>query len=241
MMEGRMMTTRNTVILGICLVLAGGVLGWSLGSGALQVKALDRTVVVKGLAEREVRADVVIWPIAFSAADNDLGALYRTLETQSQQIEAVLAAADIPADEITRDAPVVQDKVAQQWGNDQATFRYTATQTVTIYSHDVDRVRATRRAVADLGKGGIVFSGDQYNYAAEYLFTGLNTIKPDMVEDATRNAREVAEKFALDSQSTLGKIKSARQGQFSINDRDRNNPHIKNVRVVSTVEYYLSD
>ncbi len=235
------MNTRSTVILGLCLVLAGGLLGWSLGTGALNVKALDRTVVVKGLAEREVPADVVIWPIVFSAADNDLGALYRTLETQSRKIESVLAAAGIAGEEVTRNAPQVVDKLAQQWGDNEARFRYTATQAVTVYSHEVEKVRSTRRQVADLGKDGIVFSGDKYAYNTEYLFTGLNGIKPGMVEEATRNAREVAEKFALDSQSTLGKIKSARQGQFTISDRDGNNPHIKKVRVVSTVEYYLSD
>lgn len=235
------MTTRGTIILGLCLILAAGLLGYSLGNGALHVKEMDRTVVVKGLAEREVRADVVIWPITFTLADNDLTMLYETLDEQSTQIEGALIAAGIAESEITRDAPVVVDKVAQQWGNDTARFRYSATQTVTVYSHEVDKVRATRGAVADLGKAGIVFSGEDYNNTTEYLFTGLNDIKPSMVEDATRNAREVAEKFATDSQSTLGKIKRARQGQFSINDRDRNNPHIKKVRVVSTVEYYLSD
>jgi len=235
------MTTRNTIILGVCLILASGWLGHSLGTGALHVKELDRTVVVKGLAEREVQADVVIWPITFTLADNDLAALYKTLDKQSQQIERALVAAGVTESEITRDAPVVVDKVAQQWGNDTARFRYSATQTLTVYSQEVEKVRATRGAVADLGKAGIVFSGNDFNSITEYLFTGLNEIKPAMVEDATRNAREVAEKFAADSQSTLGKIKRARQGQFSINDRDRNNPHIKKVRVVSTVEYYLSD
>jgi hypothetical protein len=73
------------------------------------------------------------------------------------------------------------------------------------------------------------------------MFTRLNEIKPEMIEEATRQAREVAEKFAEDSQSALGKIRQASQGQFTINDRDKNNPHIKTVRVVSTVEYYLSD
>lgn len=77
--------------------------------------------------------------------------------------------------------------------------------------------------------------------APEYLFTRLNAVKPQMIEEATRQAREVAEKFAADSQSSLGKIRKASQGQFSIEPRDTNNPHIKRVRVVSTVEYYLSD
>ena len=84
-------------------------------------------------------------------------------------------------------------------------------------------------------------TGDEYTSATEYLFTGLNEIKPEMVEEATRNAREVALKFARDSDSKLGKIRSARQGQFSISDRDKNTPHIKRVRVVSTIEYYLAD
>jgi len=86
-----------------------------------------------------------------------------------------------------------------------------------------------------------VFSGDGYQSQTEYLFTRLNEVKPEMVEEATQNARETAEKFAADSKSSLGKIKRANQGQFSIEARDRNNPHIKTVRVVSTVEYYLSD
>lgn len=80
-----------------------------------------------------------------------------------------------------------------------------------------------------------------YQNSTEYLFTRLNEIKPGMIEEATTKAREVARKFAKDSDSRLGKIKKASQGQFSINDRDKNNPHIKKIRVVSTIEYYLSD
>lgn len=97
------------------------------------------------------------------------------------------------------------------------------------------------RELSDLGKKGIVFSGGNYQSQTEYLFTRLNEVKPEMIEQATRKAREVAEKFASDSKSTLGKIRKATQGQFSISARDKNNPHIKKVRVVSTVEYYLSD
>ena len=235
------MNTRTSLILGVCLVTAGAVLGWTLGSGALRVKALDRTVVVKGLAEREVPADVVIWPITFTAADNDLSALYAKIATQSAAIEEYLAQAEVPATEITRNAPAIIDKLAQQYGGDEARFRYSATQTVTVYSTRVASVRRAQQGLAELGRQGIVFSGEQYGNQTQYLFTGLNDIKPGMIEEATRNAREVGEKFAHDSDSTLGKIKSARQGQFSISDRDQNNPHIKNVRVVSTVEYYLSD
>jgi hypothetical protein len=95
--------------------------------------------------------------------------------------------------------------------------------------------------LAELGKSGIAISGQDYETRTEFLFTNLNEIKPIMIEEATRNAREVAEKFAKDSGSKLGKIKKASQGQFSITDRDSNTPHIKKVRVVSTIEYYLSD
>ena len=120
-------------------------------------------------------------------------------------------------------------------------FRYTATQTVTVYSLDVPRVRTAMQKAADLGRSGLVLGGGGWDTQVEYLFTGLNEIKPAMVEEATTMAREVAQKFAEDSASRLGKIKNASQGQFSIVDRDRFNPHIKKVRVVSTVEYYLSD
>jgi hypothetical protein len=95
--------------------------------------------------------------------------------------------------------------------------------------------------IAQLGKQGIAFTGGNYEAQTEYIFTRLNEVKPEMIEEATTKAREVAEKFAADSRSTLGKIKSASQGQFSIRARDKSNPHIKKVRVVSTVAYYLSD
>ena len=102
-------------------------------------------------------------------------------------------------------------------------------------------MRAAQNDLADLGKRGIAFAGADYGVRPEFLFTKLNEIKPAMIEEATRKAREVAEKFAADSKSTLGKIRNADQGQFSVTDRDSNTPHIKNVRVVSTLEYYLSD
>ncbi len=102
-------------------------------------------------------------------------------------------------------------------------------------------MRAANRELLELGKAGVVFSQENYELQTQYLFQGLNEIKPEMVEEATRNARVVAEKFAADSESRLGKLKSAAQGQFTVEDRDSNNPHIKRVRVVSTLEYYLAD
>lgn len=240
-------TSRNSsfggyLALGLCLCLGLIALGLLLGRAAVQVKRFERTVTVKGLAEREVPADIALWPIQFTAADNDLAALYAALERDTDKVADFLAAAGFTTGEITISPPAVVDKLAQQYGgNGNVPFRYTANRTVTVYTPRVEAARVTQQQLAELGREGIVFSGEGYQTQTQYLFMGLNDIKPSMVEDATRNARQVAEKFAQDSDSRLGKIKSARQGQFSIDDRDRNNPHIKKVRVVSTVVYYLSD
>jgi len=102
-------------------------------------------------------------------------------------------------------------------------------------------VRRLMSEQGELLQKGIAVGGDEYQYNVQFLFTGLNDIKPRMIEEATKNARAAAEKFARDSNSKLGKIKSANQGQFTISDRDANTPYIKNIRVVSTIDYYLKD
>ena len=232
----------NAWILGVSLFFGLTALGYLLGTAAIEFKEYERTVTVKGLSEREFEADIVIWPLQFTAASNDIGEMYRAIDDSTRKIRAFLEDAGIGADEITVSSPSITDKSAQQYGNQgRAEFRYTATQTVTVYSRDIGLVRQVMQRISDLGKQGIVFTGGNYQAQTEYLFTRLNEIKPEMIEEATRKAREVAEKFAADSKSTLGKIRSASQGQFSISDRDKNNPHIKKIRVVSTVAYYLSD
>ncbi len=224
------------------LVGLGYLLGTQLGDAAIDVKQFERSVTVKGLSEREFDADIVIWPIQFTAAGNDLGELYGVIEDSASRIRGFLVERGIDPDEITVAAPAITDKSAQQYGNNAAAeFRYVATQTVTVYSSQIAAVRQVMGSLSALGKQGIAFSGENYQGQTEYLFTRLNEVKPAMIEEATTNARAVAEKFAADSDSVLGKIRQASQGQFSISDRDRNNPHIKKVRVVSTVEYYLSD
>jgi len=236
------MYSRAAFVLG--LALAAGLIcaGYVLGQSALEYREYERTVTVKGLSEREFPADIVIWPIRFTAADNDLTAIYGALENDAAKIRDFLVARGIPADAISSAPPAVTDKLAQQYGgNERAEYRYTATQTVTVYSNAVDAVRAVMIDLVALGKQGIALVGENYETQPEYLFTRLNEIKPEMIEEATRQAREVAVKFAADSSSTLGKIKQASQGQFSIEGRDKNNQHIKKVRVVSTIEYYLSD
>ncbi|MEE4252623.1 MAG: SIMPL domain-containing protein [Desulfuromusa sp.] len=233
---------QNALILGLFIFLGLTSLGYMLGNSAIKFKEYERTVTVKGLSEREIEADIVIWPIQFTATGNNLEELYEAINGNTIKISEFLAGKGVAKKEISFTTPSITDKSAQQYGNQaRAEFRYTAMQTVTVYSHDIDSVRKVMGELSELGKQGIVFTGGNYQSQTEYLFTRLNEIKPEMIEEATRKAREVAEKFAVDSKSTLGKIRKATQGQFSINARDKNNPHIKKVRVVSTVEYYLSD
>lgn len=229
-------------ILGAFLFLGLSALGYILGHAAIKFKEYERTVTVKGLSEREYKADIVIWPIQFTEASNDLEKLYSSIEVSTSKIKAFLEKNGISSTEISFSSPSITDKSAQQYGgNAKAEFRYTALQNVTVYSKNIKGVQAVMSKLSELGKQGIVFTGGDYQSQTEYIFTRLNEVKPEMIEEATRKAREVAQKFAADSESTLGKIKKAYQGQFSINPRDKNNPHIKRVRVVSTVEYYLSD
>ncbi len=232
----------SSLILGLSLIIGLAILGYLLAQAAIQFKQLDRSVTVKGLSEREFKADVVIWPIQFSAASNDLEELYAVLENNTEQIRQFLSSKGFTAQEITASSPAITDKSAQQYGNNVgAEYRYTANQTVTVYSENIDLARELMSSLSELGRKGIVITSGDYLGMTEYLFTRLNEIKPDMIEEATRKAREVAEKFASDSDSSLGKIKRASQGQFSIRPRDKNNPHIQQVRVVSTISYYLSD
>jgi hypothetical protein len=130
---------------------------------------------------------------------------------------------------------------AERYGNDRVQYRYNVTSILTVTSPKVDLVRKLNTSQSDLLKQGIAITGGDYRFQTQYLFTGLNEIKPQMIENATKNARVTAQKFAEDSNSKLGKIRTAYQGQFSITDRDANTPYIKNVRVVTTVDYYLND
>ncbi len=232
---------KTALILGAFICAGLAALGYLIGTSAIQIKEYERVVSVKGLAERELPADVAVWPIQFAAADNDLTVLYAAMELNAKQVLAFLAAAGFAAEELTPAAPVVTDKLAQEYGSaERVQLRYTARQTVTVYSTKIDLVRATQNNLAELGKRGIAFGGGDYQQT-QFIFTRLNDVKPAMIEEATRKARAVAEKFANDSGSRLGKIRSANQGQFTVEDRDSNTSYIKKVRVVSTVDYYLSD
>jgi len=232
----------EALILGVAICIGLIFLGYFFSTGIVKIKQLDRTVVVKGLAEREVPADIAIWPITYNVADNDLISLFEKIETQNTMVMRFLKSNGFSDQEISVSAPSIIDKQAQSYANsDRIRFRYSGRSTITVYTKKVDLVRKTMKKLVELGRQGIVIKGEDYDNKTEFLFTRLNEIKPAMIEEATKKAREVALKFAKDSNSKLGKIKRARQGQFSIRDRDMNTPFIKKVRVVSTLEYYLVD
>ena len=232
--------TLSALITGLSIIIGLTIFGLLAGKAVLDFKSFERTVTVKGLSEREYPADIVIWPIQFSVAANEASALYSSLEEKSELIRNFLIENGLDDEEITISPPSIVDKSAREYGDtSNAEFRYTSTQIVTVYSEKVDTVRDIMSRLSELGREGIIFTGGSWQ--TEYIFNRLNEIKPEMIEEATANARKSAAKFAEDSDSRLGKIKTASQGQFSIYSRDNNNPHIKKVRVVSTVEYYLTD
>ncbi|KOO59585.1 periplasmic protein [Rheinheimera sp. KL1] len=224
-------------------ILAAGMVAGSaiLASSVIEFRAMERVVQVKGLSEREVAADSVIWPIKFNDVDNNLTTLVANLERKNEQIQAFLKLQGFSQKEITIAVPQIVDRQAGYYDPNANQMRYTASSTVTVYSSNVDLVHQAMAKLLELSKTGIAIAGQDYDSKPEFIFSGLNELKPDMIEEATRNAREVATKFAADSDSKLGKIKTASQGQFSITDRDSNTPYIKKVRVVATVDYYLSD
>lgn len=225
--------------LGCCLMIGLIVGALLLGNAVRAARADDRVVSVKGLCEREVKADKVICPFAYKEGGDNLQQLYRTIEEKNGVIIEFLKDAGISEEEITIAAPKVVD-TRTEWSGSQNRYAYIVTSVVTVCTDKVDEIIALQSRQGELLQRGIATAAS-WEYQTVYSFTKLNDIKPAMIETATKNARETAEKFAADSDSKLGKIKRATQGQFSITDRDSNTPYMKNVRVVTSVDYYLKD
>ena len=231
----------NGIYLGLAFILGMLILGGSLVLMIDNLKSYDRCVTVKGLCEKEVMADKVIWPIVYKQAGNGLGELYNRVKDMNGVIVKFLKDAGVSDDEITTNAPSILDTQTNLYG-ERKEYRYIVTAGVTVCSNQVELIVKLQTEQAKLYEKGIpVGMGENWSYPTTYSFTGLNEIKPAMIEEATINARQAAEKFAKDSNSKLGKIKNASQGQFSVSDRDSNTPYIKNVRVVTNVVYYLKD
>lgn len=225
------------------LLIALGLLAIGLGirSGFRSMSSAHRTVSVRGLSEREVKADKVTWPIVYQIQGNILPDLYDQTSTTNDKILAFLHNAGITDSEISINAPEAYDRASNNYSDNNYKFRYNISEVIVVTSSQVDKVDELIRQQGQLLKEGIALSANDYNYPIQYEFTGLNDIKPQMIAEATKNAREAAQKFADDSESKLGKIQTANQGQFSIENRDQFTPSIKNVRVVTTLTYFLED
>lgn len=229
-------------VAGIAIGLGVAVAGMSVSHAIFEVRAGQRVVTVRGLAEREVDADLAIWPLTFEVSTNDLADLQRQIEAKRAAIRAFIAAAGFEEGEISQSAPRIRDTQTEYYGQQGGPkFRFIANATLTVRTPKVQLVKTTMEKAGELVGQGVLLRGEDYGRSTEFLFTGLNDIKPAMIEEATKNARMAAEKFALDSGSKVGKIRSASQGLFTITDRDMNSPDRKNVRVVTSVEYYLND
>lgn len=227
---------------GLFVMIGLIVLGMMMPRAVDKFRSFDRMVNVKGLCEKEVKADKVIWPVVYRVMANDVQSVYDQTDSNNAAIIDFLKAGGIKDSEITVSVPEISDKYATEYGSNDRAFRYIAKNVITVYTSDVDAVLALMSRQSDLLKKGIVTGGsNQWENPVEFKYEGLNGIKPQMVEEATRNARETALKFAKDSGSKLGKIKTANQGTFTITDRDSNTPYIKQVRVVTSITYYLKN
>lgn len=228
---------KEASILAIGMVL----LGFFIRSSIEGIKENGRIVNVKGLAEMEVPANKVIWPLMYKIVGNDLLTLYNSINEKNDAIMEFLKSNKIAESEISISAPEIIDMQAERYSSSPSPYRYNVTSVITVTSENVDQVRKLIGEQSELLKQGIAVTGGDYRYNVQYEFTKLNDVKPQMIEDATKNARLAAEKFAKDSDSELGKIRNAYQGQFTITDRDANTPYIKSIRVVTTLDYYLED
>jgi len=230
-------------------ILAAGLLlaGLLIGVGFAKGRDADRYVTVKGVSEREARADLAIWPLGVVAADDDLGRAHASVQRSVREIKTFLVRNQIDTTDVTLQQFVVNDALTNQYAGAQVTTRFVIRQTVVVRSTQPERVAAASQRVGELVSAGVVLSsGGEYGPGGPtYVFTKLNDLKPPMIAEATARAREGAEQFARDARSELGGIRRANQGIFEILPRDQapgifeGNQILKTVRVVSTVEYLL--
>ena len=245
-------------VLGALLMMGLIAGGYLLGSRIRDFKRADRYVEVKGLVERTVKSDSATWPISFSEAGDSLPAAFAASEKDKSAVLQFLAAQGFSGPAVSVGSVGVTDRSAQQFNNNAHGPRFVVEQTITVESGDVDKVAAANTKTGDLIGAGVVISsgGNGGNSGVVYKFNGLNALKPDMITEATKNARASADRFAADSGSQVGSIRSANQGVFSISaanagsstgdegggfsaDQQAESSLMKKVRVVSTIDYYL--
>ena len=239
---------RAAVLGNVILAVGFAAAGLLAGMGFARGRAADRYVTVKGVSEREVKADLAIWPLRVVSADDDLARAHASVQQSGGRIREFLARHQLDTADIALQDFSVSDALANQYGpREGAGVRYVIRQTVVVRSSDPDRVLAASQRVGELVSAGVVLSsGGEYGGGGPtFVFTRLNALKPPMIAEATARAREAAAQFARDSRSEIGGIRQANQGVFEILPRDgapgitQEGQIVKTVRVVSTVEYFL--
>lgn len=238
---------RIAALLLCSVVVAVGVAvaGKFVGDGFRDGRAADRYVTVKGVAERDVVSDLAVWPVRITETGDDLGATQSRLEQDVDALVVFLVGEGLPQDSILRGRVEVQDLLAQAYrpeGIEKG--RYILAQTVTVRTDNVTLVDTAASRIGELVKMGVVFAETG---GPTYVFTGLNDIKPEMIAEATKEARAGAQQFADDSGSTVGAIRQANQGVFTIGaprgwaEYNADSAIEKRVRVVSTIDFFLRD
>ncbi|MGZ8401283.1 MAG: SIMPL domain-containing protein [Methyloceanibacter sp.] len=222
--------------------------GWFVGQGFITARAGDRFVTVKGVAERLVAADLALWPIRFVTTSNELAEAQERIAGDAQRVLSFLAAQGLPQESVEVENLQVTDLLAQAYRSGTIESRFIVTQTLMVRTSEVDTVALASQKIGDLVAAGVVLSSEgQPSWGPIYLFTRLNDIKPSMIAEATKSAREGAEQFAKDSASRISGIRRASQGLFQILPRDdipgmsQEKQIAKTVRVVSTIDYALAD
>jgi hypothetical protein len=242
------MNNNTNLIAAVFIALGVAIAGLLIGRGFVLSRTQDRFVKVKGVAERDVTADLALWPLQVVATNDDLEAAQADLDGYVAEIKSFLKKHGIDASTVENQGLQVTDRKARSYGGQQQPeTRFVVQQTVMVRTDDVQAVFEAGQASGELVEAGVVIaSGSGYGPAQPtYLFNGLNDVKPEMIAEATAAAREAAEKFAEDAQSRLGGIRRANQGVFVILPRDqapgiRESMQVnKTVRVVVTIDYYL--
>ena len=234
-MKGSSIPFKKNYILGASIVLAAFVLGLMLVWTVKTLKSFDDTVTVRGLCEKEVPADRVVYRISYSEKSNDLAELRHTIAKNNDVIIQLLKKAGLEESEINCGAASYSDQYNSWSDVSRIAYRYEASQTVTVFTSKMDVIKNVQNTIeTELINRNILASG-----YADYQYLGLNELKPSMIAESLEKARESAEEFAKNSHSKIGKMRTASQGYFDIEDLDENTPQVKKVRVVTTVEYYL--
>jgi hypothetical protein len=235
------MKTVPALILGISAIIAAML----LSTGLTDLRTGDRYVTVKGVAEREVQADLALWPLRFVATGDTLDQAQEKARMSREAIMAFLKLQAIDTSAVELQRLDVTDTRANAYGANNNPQKFIINQTLMVRSTHIDRIRQAAQNVSELVDSGVVLSSDYGPSGPTYLFNRLNDIKPEMISEATAAAREAASQFAQDANTSLGGLRRANQGVFQILARDQapgiseNQQPVKTVRVVSTFDYYL--